>query len=295
MQINLSMVFIRAKALNFKFGVIVFILCLLVTSCDRKKNMPIARAYDAYLYPDDLKELVKPGVTGIDSLNLVNTYIENWQRQQALLHVAQQQIKENPQRFNAQIEEYRNALIIHEFEEALLSEKLDTLVTDKEISDYYESHKDVFVLKRPIFKVSYIQLPNNAPELDRVKRWFLSDEFVDQGLLQQYCETYSPSFSLQDSSWYYIEELAKKIPIEQIDENNYKNYGRIFEINEKNQLYLIILRDSKLRNNISPLDMERSNIYNLLINQRKIELINKEENRIIDKARQNNNIETYNK
>jgi hypothetical protein len=89
--------------------------------------------------------------------------------------------------------------------------------------------------------------------------------------------------------------IGKKIPIEQIDENNYKNYGRIFEINEKNQLYLIILRDSKLRNNVSPLDIERSNIYNLLLNQRKVELIKKEENRIIDQARQNNNIEKYNK
>jgi hypothetical protein len=289
------MFFRRAKALNFKFGVIIFILCLVVTSCGQKINMPIARAYDAYLYPDDLKELVNPGITGKDSLNLVNTYIENWQRQQALLHIAQKQVQLNPERFNAQIEEYKNALIIHEFEESLLKEKLDTLVTEKEINDYYENHQDVFVLKRPIFKVSYIQLPNNAPELARVKRWFLSDDFADQHLLQQYCETYSPSFSLQDTSWYYIEELTKKIPIEQIDENNYKNYGRIFEINEKNQLYLIILRDSKLKNNISPLDIERSNIHNLLINQRKVELINKEENRIIDQARQNNNIETYSK
>jgi hypothetical protein len=172
--------------------------------------MPIARAYNAYLYPDDLKELVNSGVTGKDSLNLVNAYIENWQRQQALLHVAQQRINQNPERFNAQIEEYKNALIIHEFEESLLNEKLDTLITDKEINDYYETHKDVFILKRPIFKVSYIQLPNDAPELDRVKRWFLSDELADQSLLLHYCETYSPSFSLQDTSWYYMEELAKK-------------------------------------------------------------------------------------
>jgi hypothetical protein len=211
------------------------------------------------------------------------------------LHNAQKQLQLDPERFNAQIEEYKNALIIHEFEESILKNKLDTLITEKEIADYYEKNEGIFILKRPIFKVSYIQLPNNAPELDRVKRWFNSDDYADQALLQQYCQTYSPSYSLTDTSWYYLEELAKKIPIEQIDENNYNNYGQIFEINEKNQLYLIILRDSKLKNNISPLDIERNNIRNLLLNQRKVDLIHQEENRIVEEARRKNNIETYSK
>src|SRR5690606_23854383 len=115
--------------------------------------------------------------TGKDSLNLVNAYIENWQRQQALLHNAEQQLQLNNEDFRAQIEDYKNALIIHEFEEALVREKLDTLISEKEISDYYEKNKDIFLLKTPIFKVSYIQLPEDAPELDRVKRWFRSDDF----------------------------------------------------------------------------------------------------------------------
>ena len=255
--------------------------------------MPIARAYGNYLYADDLKGVIDPDITGKDSLNLVNAYIENWQRQQALLHNAEQQLHLNNEDFRAQIEDYKNALIIHEFEEALVREKLDTLISEKEISDYYEKNKDIFLLKTPIFKVSYIQLPEDAPELDRVKRWFHSDDFSDRALLHQYCQTYSQSFSLSDTSWYYLEDLIKKIPIEQIDENNYKNYGQIFEINEKNQLYLIILRDSKLKNNISPLDVERNSIRYLLLNQRKVDLINQEENRIIEEARRKNNIETY--
>ena len=289
------MVFRIAEVSMFKTGIIVLVLCMMLTACSQKKAEPIARAYNTYLYAEDIKELVNPGVTGKDSLNIVNAYIENWQRQQALLHSANKQIQQNPGRFHAQIEEYKNALIIHEFEESLLKEKLDTLITEQEIEQYYEQNKNIFILKRPIFKVSYIQIPEDAPELDRVKRWFLSGNFADQALLQQYCESYSPNFSLNDTAWYYLEELSKKMPIEQIDENNYKNYGRIFEINEKSQLYLIILRDSKLRNNTSPLDMERNTIRNLLINQRKVDLLKNEENLIIEKARQNNNIETYTK
>ncbi len=267
---------------------------MMVSACSQKKGEPIARAYNAYLYAEDIQELVNPGISEKDSLTIVNTYIENWQRQQALLHVANKQAQHNPDRFLAQIEKYKNALLIHEFEDALLKKKLDTLISESEIEQYYEKNKNIFILKRPIFKVSYIQLSKDAPELKRVKRWLLSDDFDDQSLLQQYCESYSKNYSLTDTTWHYLEELTKKMPIEQIDENNYNNYGRIFEINEKNQLYLIILRDSKLRNNTSPLDKERSTIRNLLVNQRKVDLIKKEENLIIEKARQNNKIETYN-
>lgn len=288
------MVFSKAEVSMLKTGIIVLVLGMMLSACSQKKGEPIARAYNAYLYADDLKELVNPDVSEKDSLNIVNTYIENWQRQQALLHVANKQALHNPDRFLAQIEKYKNALLIHEFEDALLKRNLDTVINEQEIEQYYEENKNIFVLKRPIFKVSYIQLPKDAPELKRVKRWLLSDDFEDQSLLQQYCQSYSTNYSLTDTAWHYLEELTKKMPIEQIDENNYNNYGRIFEINEKNQLYLIILRDSKLRNNISPLDIERNTIRNLLINQRKVDLIKKEENRIIEKARQNNNIETYN-
>lgn len=227
------MVFKRAKALSGNLGFAIFILALLTTSCGQKEVSPIARAYNTYLYPDDLKDLLNNETTGIDSLNMVNSYIENWQRQQVLLHMAQKQVQQNPERFNAQIEDYKNSLIIHEFEEALLKEKLDTLVSEQEIASYYQHHQDIFVLKRPIFKVSYLQLPIDAPELDRVKRWFLSEDFTDQNLLQQYCQSYASHYALSDTSWYYLEELSKKMPIEQIDENNYRNYGRIFEINEK--------------------------------------------------------------
>lgn len=277
-------------------SIIVIILCLFsVVSCDRTKPSPVGRAYDTYLYPEDVKVVMREGLNEKDSLNMVNAYIEQWQRQQVLLKQAQKYIDIDHKRINKQIEEYKNSLVIYEYEQMLLKNNLDTIVSKEEIADYYHNNQGIFLLKRPIFKVSFIELTPSAPELDRVKKWFLSDELNDFDLLEQYCQTYSSNFALRDTSWYYLEELAKKIPIEQIDENNYKNYGRIFEINENNKLYLIILRDSKLKNNQSPLEVERNNIRNLIVNQRKVSLINNMENKVVEEARKNNKIETYSK
>lgn len=285
------------KNLFFGIGGAVLLTMLLLGACKNSGEVssePIARAYDSYLYQSDLEGIINADISEIDSINLVNGYIEQWQKQKALLHHAQTNVKIDVSQIEKQIEEYRNSLIIYEFEQAFIKNNLDTIVTEEEIAKHYQENEDIFVLKRPIFKVSFIELQSDAPELDRVKKWFASDGYETRSLLLQYCQNYSTNYSLSDTSWYYLEEIAKKVPIKQIDENNYRNYGHIFQINENNKIYLIILHNSKFKDSRSPLDIERNNIRNLILNRRKIELINREEKVILDNARNNNKIETYN-
>ncbi|WP_257957528.1 hypothetical protein [Parapedobacter tibetensis] len=254
----------------------------------------MARSYDAFLYPEDLQGVVPIGITGDDSTQLAQAYIEQWLRQQALLYHAQRNININTERLDRQVEEYKNGLIVYEYEQALVSQKLDTVVTDEEIGEYYGTRKELFLLKQPILKVSYIKLRPDAPELDRVQRWFLSTDFKDQDLLEKYCSMYSPQYVLYDTSWHYVNELVNKIPLSRIGEDNYGQTGRIFEIIENNELYLIILHDSKFRDTRSPLSLVHDNIRNLILNKRKIDLIAQMQKSIVDDARKKNNIEIYN-
>ncbi len=62
-----------------------------------------------------------------------------------------------------------------------------------------------------------------------------------------------------------------------------------------NTLYLVILRDSKFRDSLSPLAFEKDNIKNLIINQRKLALINQMEKEVFKEAQKNNELEIYDK
>ncbi|MFC3196406.1 hypothetical protein ACFOET_02145 [Parapedobacter deserti] len=278
----------------------VFILVIAIAftslfiSCDRGKPKPVARSFDQYLYPEDLQGVVPNGVTGDDSVQLVRAYIEQWSRQQALLHYARRNMNTNPEHLERRVEEYKNGLIIYEYEQALVNQKLDTVVSDDEVRTYYESRKELFMLKQPILKLSYIRLKKDAPELDRVKRWFLSTDFKEQDLLEKYCSMYALQYALRDTAWYYADDLIKKVPLSRVGEDNYGQIGRIFEIIENNELYLIILHDSKFRDTRSPLSLAQSNIRNLILNKRKIELIDQMQRSIVDDARRKNNIEIFN-
>ncbi|WP_353186350.1 peptidylprolyl isomerase [Parapedobacter lycopersici] len=270
------------------------VLAIALESCHRGKSQPVARSYDAYLYPEGLQGVVPPGVTGNDSIQLAHAYIEQWIRQQALLHHAQRNVNINSERLERQVTEYRNGLIVYEYEQALVSQKLDTVVTDGEIQAYYKAREALFTLKQPIFKMTYVKLKPDAPELDRVKRWFLSADFEDRDLLEKYCAVYALDYQLQDTGWHYASELANRVPFARINEGDYGKTGRIFEIIENNELYLIILHDSRFGDDRSPLALEYENIRNLILNKRKIELIDQMHKLIMDDARKKNNIETYN-
>src|SRR5690606_6001017 len=158
----------------------------------------------------------------------------------------------------------------------------------------YRTREELFTLKQPIFKLSFIRLRTDAPELDRVRRWFSSTDFEDRDLLEKYCALYASSYQLHDTAWHYMADLAKHIPFARLDERDYNKTGRIFEIVENNELYLIILHDSKFSNSRSPLALEYENIRNLILNRRKVDLIEEMQKLIVDDARNKNNIEIYN-
>ncbi|WP_442795803.1 hypothetical protein [Pelobium manganitolerans] len=275
---------------------LVMVLGISLTSCINfadDKGQPVAKAFDKYLYPSDLEGLVPKNTHGNDSAAIVKAFIDQWQHEQVILHQAENNVNIDEKAIEEKLEVYRKSLIRFEYEQELIRQKLDTAVNDQEIQKYYSDNKDNFQLKKPILKVSYIKLPENAPKVAMVKKLFASKDMRDIDLLEKYCFKYSPNFSLLDTAWHYKDELKKILPIDEIPEHRYDNLNRIFEISDNNALYLIILRDSKFRDSLSPLAFEKENIRNLILNQRKLALISQMETEVFKEAQKNNELEIY--
>lgn len=278
-----------------------FFLVILVNisfSCkwiNNTNDEPIAKAFDKFLYLKDLDGVVPLNVHGNDSIAMIKSFIDQWQREQVMQHQAQENVNIDDKTIQEQLETYRKSLIRFQYEQELIAQKLDTVVSNQEIEKYYQENQQNFQLKKPILKVSYIKLPENAPKITMVKKLFTSKDMRDIDLLEKYCFKYSPTFSLLDTTWHYTEELEKIFPISKLAEDNFNNLNRIFEVSENSSLYLIILRDSKFRDSLSPLVFERENIKNLILNQRKLALLNQMEKEVFDEALKNNELEIYDK
>lgn len=274
------------------FLIVTIFSCKWINTTD---DVLIAKAFDKYLYLKDLAGVVPQNVHGNDSLAMVKSFIDQWQREQVMQHQAEENVNIDDKAIQKQLETYRKSLIRFQYEQELIAQKLDTVVSGQEIEKYYQKNEQNFQLKKPILKVSYIKLPNKAPKIAMVKKLFTSKNLRDIDLLEKYCFKYSPTFSLLDTTWHYTEELEKIFPISKLAENNFNNLNRIFEVSENGSLYLIILRDSKFTDSLSPLVFEKDNIKNLILNQRKLALINRMEKEVFEEALGNNELDIYDK
>jgi hypothetical protein len=278
---------------------VAIILLLMFSSCDfLKRNLgfkekAIAKVYSVYLYPSDIEGIVPKGTSNEDSVLLVQSYIENWVRQTLLIKQAEDNVDIDLETIEQQLENYKSSLLIYAYEQQLIAQKLDTNVSYAQIKSYYEANKENFELKKTILKASYIKLPQKAIRIENAIKWFKSSKEKDKRELETYCMQFSPDYSLVDTSWLYYDQLAQTIPLDKLSESSVLQNNNYIQISDKDFIYLVKVKSFMYKEDISPLEIEVDNIKNIIINKRKVEMIEKMENEVYKNARDNNDIEIF--
>lgn len=275
----------------------IFFTAIIFTSCSYFKkshdDIVLVRVYDATLTIADIKGIVPPNIKGKDSILLVKNYINNWAKQQVILHKAKQNLPEEKRNFQKQLEEYKNSLIIYTYEKEYIKQNLDTVVTENQIVDYYEKNKSNFELKENIIQVRYIKMPSNSPINNKVKQLYKSDNEKDKEALSEICEKYAVNYFMDDELWLYFNDVLKEIPIKTYNHEAFLRNNRFIEQRDSAYTYFINIKDFKIKDSESPLSFERENIRKIIINKRKLELIEKLHQNLYEDAQNKNAIEFY--
>ena len=252
----------------------------------------LARVGNEYLYPSDIEELAGGMPAGADSALLAGEIIDQWIRQRLLLKQAGKNLSSDQMNFERQLEEYRNSLIIYTYEKELIRQKLDTLVTDADIRQYYDAHQADFELKDNIVKVLYVKVPKESPA-NSARIWIRSEKPDDRKKLQDFCHKYAVNYYLDDQNWLLFNDILKEIPIKTYNQEEYLKNNRYIEIEDSLYNYLLNIRGFLIRESVSPLSFEYDNIRNIIINKRKLELIGNMRNDLYNDALKRGEFEVY--
>ena len=278
-------------------GLIIAILCCISCNLFRKQNSDrkdvVAKAFEYYLSEEDLSGIVPSGASKDDSVAIVKNYIDNWIRHKAVLHKAEKNLDDDKKNVTKQLDEYRNSLITYAYETELVRQKLDTSIDEKEILAFYKNHPQNFELKDNIIKVIYLKLNKKSPKLDKVKQWYKSHEKKDRELLEEYCHQYALNYYLDDNTWLLFDDLLKEIPIKTYDKEQFLENNRNIEIEDSCQIYLVNIQGFMIKNSISPLSFERKNIITMIMNERKLKLIDEMEHQAYQDAKKNGDAVVY--
>ena len=281
-----------------KLGVLIGITSLLLlASCDffqkKTKEVVVAECYGKYLYESDLGGIIPAGTSIMDSIQSVSTFIDSWIRRQVLIHQAENNLEKEELAFQKQIEEYRNSLVIYTYESQLINQKLDTIVSEDEIADYYEQHKEDFQLRNTMVKAAYVILDEGCPHKETFQK-LLSD--TDTLLLQNIdvlATYYAVKNYLDVDHWMRLDELTSLIPIEIFNAESFlkKTKYVCFDMNEFT--YIVRFVDYLLEESTSPLEMERDNIKSVILAHRKQALLEKMKTSLYNKAKREHAFEVY--
>ncbi|MEI6682919.1 MAG: hypothetical protein WCO44_09845 [Bacteroidota bacterium] len=272
-------------------------LLILAASCSsffkKKTERVLARVYNDYLYESDVKGIVTPGTLAKDSLVITRGFIENWIRQRLILQQAQKNLTSSQLDFTKQLENYKNSLTIYEYENALVRQTLDTLVTDEEIQNYYDANQQNFLLKDNIVQIQYVKLPLKSAWSKQIKKLLSSDNQDDKNKLADLCEKQASDYFLDNQNWLLFSDLLKQIPIKSYNQEDFLKNHRELEYQDSLFVYLVRFKDFKIKESTSPLSFEKQRIRDIILNKRKIELISRMQDFIFANAQKKNVFEIY--
>ena len=265
-----------------------------MVSLKEDQGRVLAQVEGEYLFLSDLTGVVPQGISHSDSIALAKNFINNWVKNRLMIVQAERNLTEEQLDFSKQLEDYRNSLVIYRYETLLIDQELDTVVTDAQIMSFYQSHLGDFELKENILRAYYAIVNSETPLLDQVLEVFdLPDALAVDSLLYYEQSDDMLSLSVDTSYWMSFFQFQQIIPIESYNQELFLKNKRFIRIEENGMVFLVKVVNFKIKDDISPLEVERQDIRHIIINQRKVRLIKKVRDDIYKKALYNNDFEIF--
>ncbi len=254
----------------------------------------IASVYNINLYEKDVIDLIPTNSTKEDSLLLVKSIVNSWAKQQLLLKKAEDNLTREDRDKNIRlVQDYRRGLLVNGYKERLIKQRLDTLISEEEIENYYDANKQNFRLNEELIKIRYLHFGIDILNRKTIVKLFKSEDYDDLAALQNQ-ELNFKGLSLNDSTWVKVDDVLLEIS-KFIEYPREKLLKKIKFIQKEDSLgiYLVAVKDVLKKNDIAPINYISPTVKQIILHRRKLELIRKIEKTLIDDAIQNKNFKEY--
>lgn len=274
---------------------IYLIILLLICSCDlptNEESNAVARVGEDFLFVSDIEDQIGPN--GSDSIQITRRTINEWAEELLYLKKAEINLSSREKKgLEELVSTYRNDLYVKTYKDKAIQSQLDSIVEKEEIESYFEQNKLNFKTNKDLLRGRYVRVRNENYNLRSIRksiRRFNEDDkvFLDSIALQ------FTTYSLNDSIWVQASQFFNRLP--SISERRYKNFLKndtFFELQDSLEVYLVVVEEVVLRNDLAPLDYVAPTLKQILINKRKLELMRQLDREIIEEGLRQNIYEVY--
>ena len=196
------------------FPAVASLLLLTAVSCEMASSLvhddqPVARVGKENLYRSEIEGRIPGMMSPEDSAGFAERYIRLWAMDRLYADVAEKQLSKSELDMSAELESYRRSLLRYRYEQRYLNDRLDTLISDRQISDYYEAHEADFTLREPLMKIRFVDIMKDSPDLDEILALMSSDEYGDLVRADSLARVSALRYFDNSGSWMSASDLAR--------------------------------------------------------------------------------------
>jgi hypothetical protein len=171
-----------------------------------------------------------------------------------------------------------------------LQQDLDTVVTETDLDEYYEKNKNVYRLNEDLLQLKLIHFASDINERKEIEKLFRSNEQEDSEQLEER-ELEFFALTLNDSMWVSKTQAEARLPL--LKEEKRLKKGQFIQKEDSLGVYLVAIKDVLHRNDVAPKSYVTPTIRQMILHNRKLELINEIEKTLVMDAINNKQFEQY--
>ena len=275
--------------MNMKTKIVVYALLaswmLVGCAAYEKKNQSGAAVVmnGQYIYRSTLDSLTL-GLSPEDSMRVAQQYISQWAKDVLVYDKAQ---AHKQQGIEMMVANYRRSLYVQAYEQNLIEKRMPKTIMDSTIVQIYQQMPDRFRLDESIMKGILVVVPNDAPNIDKLRKW-LEEQEMDN--IEKYAYQNAQGYELFTDKWLTTSDMIRRIPIEHAElETRLKTKNRI-EVADSLRTYILEVTEKCLKGEQMPLDYARPEIEQVVLSARQVEFLQKERERLYNEAIQEKKI-----
>jgi len=244
----------------------------------------IAKVGSEVLYESELDEYIPSYVSPDDSANLAMQHIRSWALERIYMQLATTELSAKERDVTDELESYKRSLLKYRYEQRYVNDRLDTLVTEAQKKQYFESNQELFKIERPLVRARYIELDPKSKSKDKLLKLMASDRTQDMELVDSLADSYAVRYVDRSQEWVDVATLAKAfgIPYPQLIESIDDSYVTVITADGAVQKTAYI--SEIIYSGVAPLAYCEPRITDLIISSRKHRLLQDLERDLLTEA-----------
>jgi len=283
--------------MRYFFSIITVFFLLIVVACNKrftaKDNDTLVKVGNKVLNRNMVEENIPAGLSKEDSIIAAEHYIHSWISNVLVYNIALKNLndKDNIDRL---VDDYRQSLLVYQYEEQLVNEKLSNEIDEQSLSDYYNQNKDKLKLERPLVKGLFLKVPVTAPQLSEIRTWYKSANSASRENLEKYCSNNAATFNYFVDKWTDYNDIIGNFPKDQVTKVDLQVQKKTVEKQDNNFFYFLNITDFLQQGDNTPYEYAKPAIREILINQRKLDFLKKTEDDLYQRAVDRGEVQFYN-